>query len=107
MRARLLAPPVANVRRVKSLAMGYTVATGVAALRFRFFDGEGWSDSFDSSKSGTLPVAIEVGVWSASGGAASTGEVGKDIGAVMRAPDRWRLITVPDGPVAGWKEGAS
>lgn len=86
------------------------VAQGVGALRFRYFDGTAWASSFDSSKSGGLPVAIEVSVWTAGSGAAA--QAAKDvesgeIGARMPAPDRWRLITVPDGPVAGWKEGAA
>jgi hypothetical protein len=81
------------------------VASGVAAVRFRYYDGKSWSDTFDSSKSGGLPVAIEVGVWVASGGPAVAAEDTLGVGAPMRAPDRWRVITVPDGPVSGWKEG--
>lgn len=86
------------------------VAEGVGSLRFRYFDGTQWTSDFDSSKTGGLPVAIEVAVWSAGSGLAAraAGEVeAGEIGATMPAPDRWRLITVPDGPVAGWKEGAS
>ncbi len=32
-------------------------------LRFRYHDGQQWVDSFDSSASGALPVAIEIAVW--------------------------------------------
>jgi hypothetical protein len=27
-------------------------------------------------------------------------------GTDLRAPDRWRLITIPDAAMVGWKEGA-
>lgn len=84
------------------------VAEGVGALRFRYFDGTSWTSSFNSSGTGGLPVAIEVSVWRAGVAAqAATDVEAGEIGASMPAPDRWRLITVPDGPVAGWKEGAS
>ncbi|MGE3107344.1 MAG: type II secretion system protein [Phycisphaerales bacterium] len=32
-------------------------------VRFRYYDGRGWSDEFDSVKLGRLPAAIEVLVW--------------------------------------------
>lgn len=35
----------------------------VHRLRFRYHDGTGWSDSFDSLAAGRLPEAIEVAVW--------------------------------------------
>ena len=35
----------------------------VFRVRFRYHDGDGWSDSFDSLASDALPAAIEVAVW--------------------------------------------
>ncbi len=35
----------------------------VYRLRFRFHDGTGWSDSFDSLEARRLPQAVEVAVW--------------------------------------------
>ncbi len=35
----------------------------VHRLRFRYHDGTGWSDSFDSLAAGRLPEAVEVAVW--------------------------------------------
>ena len=79
-----------------------TGEAGVAGLRFRYFDGESWADSFDSAKANALPVAIEVGVWYASAGPALLDPDSPG----SRAPDRWRLITIPDAPAVGWKAGA-
>ncbi|MCA9298466.1 MAG: hypothetical protein KDA28_05330, partial [Phycisphaerales bacterium] len=35
----------------------------VERLRFRYFDGERWSDRFDSLSRSSLPVAVEVAIW--------------------------------------------
>lgn len=32
-------------------------------VRFRFHDGSGWRDSFDSLAEGKLPLAVEVAIW--------------------------------------------
>jgi prepilin-type N-terminal cleavage/methylation domain-containing protein len=103
----------------------------VERVRFRYYDGEAWQTSFDSMQKGTLPVAIEVAVWftslksatappmveastldqpsddgkSAAGDAASP-TASADTERKWRAPDRLRVIIVPDGPVSSWKEGA-
>jgi hypothetical protein len=44
------------------------IASEVVGLRFRYYDGAGWLDSWDSPLSGTMPKAIEAavtvkGVW--------------------------------------------
>ncbi len=39
------------------------LATGVARLRLRYFDGTAWKGSFDSRRDAGLPVAIEVAIW--------------------------------------------
>lgn len=44
-------------------AAGETIPGAIGALRFRYYDGESWVESFDSKSAGTLPVAIEVSVW--------------------------------------------
>jgi hypothetical protein len=93
-------------------------------VRFRYHDGDGWSDSFDSLAHNHLPVAVEVAVWyhpwpgdrqtPVSGDALgaesdrltfdTTG--GFDDAAFARSsdmdsfdeprPDRFRIITIPD-----------
>lgn len=102
------------------------VAEGIAGVRFRYFDGKTWAGTYDSKARNALPVAVEVAVWDARGGPmsadGSSAKVapeepamaefgGLDVGSAgagvtLRAPDSWRLITIPDGPAAGWKEGA-
>ncbi len=90
----------------------------------RYVDGKEWKQSFDSVGAGALPVAVEVAVWfgapKADPGAAKPAtrggavEKSEDDGAARqetdaatvpsREPDRLRVIVVPDGPVASWKE---
>jgi prepilin-type N-terminal cleavage/methylation domain-containing protein len=90
------------------------ICGGVERLRLRYFDGEGWQASFDSQARGGLPVAVEVALWFRQPGT-STEPVLEEPGRFMeedpdsvlppRDPDRVRLVIVPDGPVAAWKEG--
>jgi len=44
-------------------AITHTFEGDVARLRYRYYDGSTWSDSFDSLAQGGLPVAIEVSLW--------------------------------------------
>ena len=96
--------------------------------RLRYFDGKVWAESFDSLKSGGLPVAIEVAlwfgpVWHAAGASEPTspepaipGEEPREARGgsessstpegPTREPDRLRIVVMPDGPVASWKEGS-
>jgi hypothetical protein len=67
------------------------VSDRIAGCRFRYFDGREWKESFDSGASGRLPAAIEVSLWFGSPPAG-------------RAADRRRVVAVPDGPQAAWKE---
>jgi len=60
---------------------------GVRRLRFRFYDGRGWADRFDSAGAGRLPRAVEVRVWQ---GAPVEGD--ESIGA----PDETLVIAIPD-----------
>src|SRR5699024_8856954 len=62
-----------------------------SGCEFRYFDGREWVEQFDSQSAGRLPAAVEVSLWFE----------GPSEG---RTPDRRRVITVPDGPVAAWKE---
>jgi hypothetical protein len=99
----------------------YPIGEGVELLRIRYFDGTQWTDTFDTLAAGSLPVAIEVSIWQTRFGPAlpgagdapmSAGEgmapppLAGDPDEPIRAPDRVRLIAVPDGPTSGWKGGA-
>jgi prepilin-type N-terminal cleavage/methylation domain-containing protein len=79
-----------------------TVATGIERLRFRYFNGTEWLDSFDSAATGDLPVAIEAALWF---GTAPSDDNAESI-EHLRAPDRIRVMVVPDGPVTGAKGAA-
>lgn len=46
------------------------VSDRVERVRFRYFDGREWLDSFDSFATQDLPVAVEVAVWMAAPGVA-------------------------------------
>jgi type II secretory pathway pseudopilin PulG len=96
-----------------------TVSDRVEDCRFRFFDGRRWVDSFDSAQAGSLPVAIEVAVWFGRVDVIDedtpAGEVEfesqeappaalDDAQLPEREPDLLRVIIVPDGPVAAWRE---
>jgi hypothetical protein len=39
------------------------VSERIEFIRFRYHDGQQWSDSFDSSTQGRLPLAVEVSLW--------------------------------------------
>lgn len=104
----------------------------VRHVRFRFHDGSSWSETFDSGQAGGLPVAVEVAVWlgeperqaddpgvgqpeasAPSRTDASFSDIddppaddeASEFLRSLPAPDRLRLIAVPDGPVSAWKEG--
>jgi type II secretory pathway component PulJ len=95
----------------------------VARLQFRYFDGSEWLDTFDAAQRNSLPVAIEVAVWfgpvpDVSGRAdgrppsespsleqADREESAEADPQPWPAPDRLRVVVVPDGPIAAWSEG--
>lgn len=88
-----------------------TVCEDVELLRFRYFDGKEWSESFDSSGRGGLPVGIEVAVWFGRPRVEETEapltwdpDAAEAAELPERDPDRVRLVIVPDGPVDSWKE---
>lgn len=93
-------------------ATAEVLATGLERVRFRYHDGSEWRESFDSGSARALPLAVEVSVWFGSSSAAEPTTppddidlVGLDVGPA-RPADRTRVITIPDGPVSAWKEGA-
>lgn len=81
--------------------LGETSAA-MGAIRFRFFDGTSWTPAFDSTATGGLPVAVEIKIWRATGGAVEFVDE-----KPSRRADRVRVISVPDGPATAWKEGIS
>ena len=44
-------------------AMPTALAGVLGAVRFRYHDGSGWRERYDSARDGGLPTAIEVAVW--------------------------------------------
>lgn len=66
------------------------------AVRLRYFDGNGWKDSFDSLRAGHLPQAVEIAVW-----LAGAGPIGPTDGGAPSPPDRLRVIVVPDARGVG------
>ena len=80
-----------------------TIAEDVSRVRFRYYDGSSWSSSFSSDQRG-LPVAVEVAIWTTGRGWRDVEGTTQD--AEIDPPDRRRVICIPDGPSAGWKEGA-
>lgn len=110
------------------------VSDRIERVQFRFFNGRRWAYRFDSSKSKNLPVAIEVAIWFKPASVIKEeeeearrralfeqveGELTEQMIAeefegtfeddlpeieVIREPDRLRVILVPDGPLAAWRE---
>jgi len=79
------------------------LASPVGRVRFRYFDGSQWQESFNSATAGALPVAVEAAIWFDGGGAGSSSEEASTDSVPQRAPDRVRVMVVPDGPVTSWK----
>jgi type II secretory pathway pseudopilin PulG len=77
------------------------LASPVGRVRFRYFDGTQWLETFSSASTGALPVAVEAAIWF-DGDGGSSDEERSDSGP-QRAPDRVRVMVVPDGPVTSWK----
>ena len=111
-----------------------TISRNIGAFRLRYYDGAEWLESFDSKAQDGLPVAIEVAIWfgppEAASDLAPTPEPDRNVPVVGApldqdgnplivdepppetpvlprpsvAPDRLRVIVVPDGPTTAWKE---
>ena len=54
-----LTPPSGPVHREENIV---EIARDVVFLNFRYFDGNDWLDTWDSTQTGTLPKAVEVTV---------------------------------------------
>ncbi|HMN96409.1 MAG TPA: hypothetical protein PKC43_11120 [Phycisphaerales bacterium] len=108
------APADGSSRRSAEAAI--VVAAPLEGLRFRYFDGRTWQDSFDSLQRRALPMAVEVAIWfegAAEGAAGEELDVAAELGmetalapddrladdagaAPARRPDRLRVIAIPD-----------
>ncbi|MBL9147971.1 MAG: prepilin-type N-terminal cleavage/methylation domain-containing protein [Phycisphaerae bacterium] len=99
----------------------------IGRVRFRYHDGTRWSNSFDSGNAERLPLAVEVSIWfrvaedrtaaaAPEVAAADAGDAETDTGADTAtaddalaeeddergpAPDRRRVIAIPDALVGG------
>lgn len=68
---QVLSVRFANGRTVARIVAGGVDVTGgevevsdrIERMDFRYHDGEGWRESFDSLAAGGLPMAIEVSIW--------------------------------------------
>ena len=86
------------------------LARGIERVRFRFYDGKTWADTFDSQAAGSLPGLVEVSMWVIPDSPAppSTPDASNDAASPPARPaDRIRIIRVPDGPTSAWKEASS
>ncbi|MEQ8770634.1 MAG: prepilin-type N-terminal cleavage/methylation domain-containing protein [Phycisphaerales bacterium] len=66
-----------------------------AITRFRYHDGDAWRGAFDSSQSGSLPVAVEISVWFQNAEADASEET-SERQFPAREPDRRRVIAIAD-----------
>jgi hypothetical protein len=81
------------------------VSGGLKRVRFRFYDGGAWQNSFDSLSQNGLPAAVEVALWfgeTVKPDADKPAPEEKETSAA--APDRIRTIIIADGPATPWKE---
>ena len=77
-----------DAHRVKTAGAAEPVPGTIGALKFRYYDGGSWVDSFDSKESGTLPVAIEVSIWLGPGRSIPSEPAAADQDARKSSPDR-------------------
>lgn len=74
------------------------VVPGVIRVRFRYYDGSGWRDTFDSLVADALPGAVEIAVWYRRPGqpdadVSHASDDEEDVGT----PDRLRVVAIADG----------
>ncbi len=78
---------------------GTLLPAEIGAVQLRYFDGEQWSDEFDSLSAGRLPIVVEVSLWFSleSAGQEVDEQVPAEQSPVNRPPpDRMRRFAVPD-----------
>lgn len=97
--AGIAAPPRAELSEL---------GRGIAGIRLLYRDKDQWVERFDSLAGSALPLAVQIEIWfgpttSAGGGSSSPTEDGAGQAATgaapdvpMRAPDRVRVIAIPD-----------
>lgn len=102
-----------------------TLTQRIGKLRFRYFNGSTWRDTFDSLNASALPIAVEVAIWFDTDGEENAENTGTNATAAddssdaensnaggfdefafamrddrgfarERLPDRWRVFRVPD-----------
>lgn len=113
------------------------IARSIERLRFRYHDGDGWNQSFNSLERGELPRAIEISIWFGAFDEASRDEAqaepdqfaapeqpnevaGITEAAIprgpseleqrdqpQRTPDVYRVIAIPDAAFNGADQGAA
>ncbi|MFI4898231.1 MAG: prepilin-type N-terminal cleavage/methylation domain-containing protein [Phycisphaerales bacterium JB059] len=100
---------------------GEILPSPVERLRLRYFRGARWRSSYDSAQAGELPGAVEIAIWFARPEEPEFVEAGEpdDIEALLdaaeaegmgdepltRAPDRLRVMVIPDAPSVSWEVG--
>jgi prepilin-type N-terminal cleavage/methylation domain-containing protein len=100
---------------------GEILPSPVERLRLRYFRGARWRSSYDSARAGELPSAVEIAIWFARPDEERVVEPGvpDDIEALLdqaeaeaagdepptRAPDRLRVMVIPDAPSVSWEVG--
>lgn len=89
-----------------AIPRGEILIDGVRELRLRYRKGGSWSDTFDSGSDEGLPEAVEVAVWFRGAGESEQEPTGAMDDLSRPAPDRLRVIVVPDAPSAAWGSGS-
>jgi type II secretory pathway pseudopilin PulG len=78
---------------------GTILPAEIGAVQLRYFDGEQWSDEFDSLSAGRLPMVVEVSMWFALEPETLTTDDQQPMEQVpveRPPPDRMRRFAVPD-----------
>ncbi len=93
--------------------LGSNTGSGVEAIRLLYRDKDQWVEEFDSLSSSRLPLAVQVEIWfgPAAGAKVSGGSVVMEgeapkASVPARAPDRVRVIAIPDGGSDGVADSA-
>ena len=81
---------------------GGALAAPVRTMRLRYLAEDGWQDAFDSADAASFPVGIELSIWFARQGDATTDAEARDPESVTNTieapPDRTRFFRVAGAP---------